>query len=80
MVPPLCYLGKGFEHRNGGRRPFFWPTPNFGPKTGLNLSKDLFFWSSPNFGQENRLGFALENFHSGLYYSQILLNFLAPFF
>ena len=51
---------------------FFWPAPNFGPKTGLNLSEDLvFFGSSPNFGQENGLGFGLENFHSGLYNSQI---------
>ena len=49
----------------------FWPSPNFGPKTGLNLSEDLFLWSSLNFGQENGLGFGLENFHSGLYNSQI---------
>ena len=30
-----------------------------------------FFWSSPDFGQENGLGFGLENFHSGLFNSQI---------
>ena len=72
--------GRSFEHRNGGRRPFF------GPKTGLNLNEDLFFglhlnlgqkpdwiwvktfffsfWFSPNFGQVNGLRFGLENFHS----------------
>ena len=44
MPPPLCTFGKGFEHRNGERRPFFWPSPNFGPKTGLNLSDDHFFF------------------------------------
>ena len=70
--PPLCNLDRGFEHRSDGRRPFFWPSPNFGPKTGLNSSEDLsFFWSSPNLGQENGLGFGLENFHSDLYNSQI---------
>ena len=40
----LCNLGRGFEHKNGGRRPFFWPSRNFVPKTGLNLSGDLFFF------------------------------------
>ena len=24
---------------------FFWSSPNFGPKTGLNLSEEFFFWS-----------------------------------
>ena len=56
----------------------FWSSPNFGPKTGLNLSEDLFFfWSSPNFGQKNGLGFGLENFHSGFHYFQIF--WLPPF-
>ena len=45
----------------------FWSSPNFGPKTGMNLSEDLFFWSSPKFGQENELSFGMENFHSGIY-------------
>ena len=40
----FCNLGRGFKHKNGGRRPFFWSSPNFGPKTGLNLSEDLFFF------------------------------------
>ena len=38
------------------------------------MTEDLFFpffFSSLNFGQENGLGFELENFHSGLHYSQI---------
>ena len=74
-MAPLRNLGGRCEHRNGGRRPFVWSSLNFGPKTGLNLSEDLFFvflfWFSPNFGQENGLGFGLENFHSGLQYSQI---------
>ena len=39
----LCNLDRGFEHRNGGQRSFVWPSPNFEPKTGLNLSEDLFF-------------------------------------
>ena len=72
--PPLCNLGRRFEHRNSGRRPFF-----FGQKTGLNLSEGLFFWSSPKFGQENGLGFGLENFHSGLHYSQIFWIFCPRF-
>ena len=41
--PPLCNLGRRFEHTNGERRPFFRPSPNFRPKTGLYLSEDLFF-------------------------------------
>ena len=49
MAPPFVTW---FQHKNGGRRPFFWP--------------------SRIFGQENGLGFGLENFHSGLHYSQIL--------
>ena len=40
--------------------------------------KPPFFWSPPKFGQENGLDFGLEHFHSGLHYSQIFLNFLAP--
>ena len=53
---------------------FFWSSPNFGPKTGLNLSEELFFffiWSLPKFGLENEPGFGLENSHSGLDHSQI---------
>ena len=57
---------------------FFWSSLKFGPKTGLNLGEDLFFWSSLNFGQENGLGFGLENFHSGLHYSQNSQIFLPP--
>ena len=35
---------------------FFLVSPNFGPKSRLNLREDLFvFWSSPNFGQKNEL-------------------------
>ena len=57
---------------------FIWSSPNFGPKTGLNLTEDFFFfWSSPKFGQENGLGFGLENFHSGSLFSNFL-NFLPP--
>ena len=57
---------------------FFWSLLNYGPKTGLNLSEDLFFWFSPNFGQENGFGFGLENFHSGLHYSQYSQIFCPP--
>ena len=42
--PPPCNLGKRFENTNS-RRKFFWgSSPNFGPKTGLNLSEDLFLF------------------------------------
>ena len=41
--PSLCNLGRGFEHKNGGRRPFVWPSRNFGPKTELILNGYLFF-------------------------------------
>ena len=53
--PPLCNLGRRFEHRDSGRRtflaknltkfkwkPFFWSSPNFGQKTELNLIEDIF--------------------------------------
>ena len=67
LGPPLCYLGRKFEHTNGqnlGEDLFFlWSSPNFGPKTGLNLSEDLFFfWSSSNFVQESGLILSEEMF------------------
>ena len=40
---------------------FFLFSPNFRPKTGLNLSEDLFL-SSPNFGQESGLILSEEFF------------------
>ena len=57
-MPPICNLGRKFEYRNGGQRPFFWPKtgPNlsehlflglhlfFGPKTGLNLTEERPFF------------------------------------
>ena len=71
MASPFVTWAEGLSTETVGEDLIFWLSPNFGPKTGLNLSEDLFFWSSPNFGHENKLGFGLENFHSGLYYSQI---------
>ena len=41
--PPFCNLGKRFENTNKRRRLFLGVLPNFGPKTGLNLSEGLFF-------------------------------------
>ena len=75
--PPLCNLGRRFEHRNGGQRPFFGPSPNFGPKNGLNLIEDLYFWFSPNFGQENGFFWARKFLFWSLLFSNIL-NFLPP--
>ena len=71
---------------------FFWLSPNFGPKTGLNLSEDLFFfwYSKSDFGI---LGLNLilgwkTDFEDGkrtggknLFWSSLFsnfLNFLAP--
>ena len=65
----LCSLGRRCEHRNGGQRPFFgqkldeilvktsnfWSSPNFGPKTGLNLSEDVFFGRHLNLGRKTDL-------------------------
>ena len=70
--PLLCNLGRRFENTNGGRRPFFWLSSNFGPKTELNLSEDLFFWYSPDFGQKHGL---VENF---LFWSSLFSNFPPP--
>ena len=53
----MAYFGtwaQGLSIQTVGEDLCFWPAPNFGPKTGLNLDKDfLFFRSSSNFGQEN---------------------------
>ena len=79
LPPPLCYFGRRFEQPNGKRRPFFWPSPNFPPKTGLNLSEDLIFkfWFSPNFGRKtdwfwsslisNFLNFLATSFENSVY-------------
>ena len=46
--PPFVTWAEGLSTETVGEDLFFWPSPSFGPKTGLNLSED-FFWSSPNF-------------------------------
>ena len=67
--PPLCNLGRKFEHKNGLnviKELFclrFWSLPTCRPKTRPNLRQDLFFWSSPNFGQKNELILSGEIFH-----------------
>ena len=70
--PPFVNWAQGFSTQTVGEDLFFWSSPNFGPKSGLNLSEDLFlFLSSLNVGQENGLilgGKFLTNF----------LIFLAP--
>ena len=80
MPPPLVTWVEGLSTETVGEDLSFWPSPYFGPKTGLNLSEDLFlfFWSSPNFGQEKGLGLWLENFCFGLHYSQIFWIFCPP--
>ena len=60
--PPFCNLGTRFQHTNGGRRPFFWSSPNFGPKSGLNLSEDLFFGLHRIMGRK-RTDFGWKNFY-----------------
>ena len=71
MDPHFVTWAESLSTKTVGEDLFFWPSRNCGPKTGLNLSGDLFlFWSSPNFRQENKLGFGIENFYSGLHYSQ----------
>ena len=56
MAPLLCNLGRKIERTIGQNLGEDLSSPNFGPKTGLNLSEDLFFFrSSSNFGQENGL-------------------------
>ena len=67
--PPLCELGRSFEHTKGRQRPFFWPAPNFGQNLGLNLSEDLFFLfcSSPNFGQKIGLNLCEDLFFLALH-------------
>ena len=74
MPLPFVTWAGGLSTETMGEDLFFWPSPNFGPKTGLNLREDLFlffFLVFSQLGHENGLGFGLENFHSGLYYSQI---------
>ena len=66
-MPPLCNLGRKFQHTKGQNLSkdlfFFWSSRKFGPKTGIILVKTFlfsfffffFFWSSPNFVQKNGL-------------------------
>ena len=51
-LPPFVTWADSLSAQTVGEDPFFWPSPNLGPKTGLNLSEDLFFWFSPDFGLE----------------------------
>ena len=44
MAPPFVTWAEGLSTKNGGQRPFFWFSRNFGPKTGVNLSVELFFF------------------------------------
>ena len=73
MAPHFVTWAEGLSTEAVGEDLFFGLHLILGQKNGLNLSEDLFyfFWSSPNFEQKNGLGFGLENFHSGLYNSQI---------
>ena len=54
-MPPLCNLGKSFEHKNGKRRPLFLTSTKVWVKTRTKFEWRPFFWSSPNVGQKNRL-------------------------
>ena len=72
--PPLVTWAEGLSTETVGEDLFLdknWTKFEWRP---------FFFWSSPNFGQENGLGFGLENFHSGLHYSQIFwISWPPPF-
>ena len=46
MPPPICNLGRKFEHKNGQNLTkvlFFWSSPNFGQENGLILNGEIFF-------------------------------------
>ena len=62
MAPPLCKLGRIFDHTKECFIRFFGPEPNFGQKIGLNLSEDFFFCSTPNFGQKSGLNLSDDFF------------------
>ena len=42
MPPPFVTWEEGLSTETVGEDLFFWPSRNFGPKIGLNLSEDLF--------------------------------------
>ena len=46
MAPPVCNLGRKFEHKNGQNLTnesfFFWSLPNFGQKNELILTGKIF--------------------------------------
>ena len=45
MPPPICNLGRKFEHKNGQNLTedlFFWSSSNFGKENGLILSGEIF--------------------------------------
>ena len=57
MAPHFVTWAEGLSTHTVGEDLCFWPSPNFGPKTGLNLTADLFsfFWSSPDIGPKTGL-------------------------
>ena len=44
MAPPFLTRVEGLSAQTVGEDLFLGLSPNFGPKTGLNLSEDLFFF------------------------------------
>ena len=60
--PPFVSWAEALSTQVVGEDLCFWPAPNFGHKTGLNLSEDLFFLSSPNFGQKIGLNLSKDLF------------------
>ena len=57
MAPPVVTWAEGLSAQTVGEALCFWSSPDFGPKSGLNLGEDLFlffiFWFSSNFGPKS---------------------------
>ena len=74
LAPPFVTKAKSFRtqtDRIWAKNFFFWSSPNFRRKTGLNLSEDLFFRLHLILGRKTDLCSAWRDFFSGLHYSQI---------
>ena len=60
--PPFVTWAEGLSTQTVGEDLCLWPAPNFGPKTGFNLSEDLFFYLHLILGKKNGLNLSEDLF------------------
>ena len=74
--PPFVTWAESLSAQTVGEDLCFWPSPNFGPKTGLNLCEDLFFEGGLHLILGTKNGLEKFSFPSSSFSK--FLNFLPP--